>query len=517
MGTFFIHHVPYTALIDIGFTHSYMACTVSETLGVIFENTTSEVTVLSPLGQSMRVNKLFKEVPLDVQGGIFLADLMELLFGKFKLILGMHWLVKNQANFDCASKRVVLKTTEGDEVIMIGEHRNYLSNVISALRFEKLVRNGCEAYLAYVSASGSKVLAVRDIKIVKNFLDAFPDKLLGLPPNREVEFGIELLPEIQVKPRWIEQIKGNQLKDDSLGTRFQQIKSGEALDFGLNREVKLAKLYVSKIVRLQGVPISIISDRDLRFTSQFWKKLHEALATSREDYLQLAEFSYNNSYQSSVQMAPYDALYGHRCRTPTCWTELGERRVLGPELISDTKHKVRKIRDRLKPASDRQKSYTDLKRKEIEYSVEDLVFLKVSPWKKVLRFGQKGKLGLRFIGPYRILKSVGPFSYQLELPPELVQIHYTFYVSMLRRYRSDPAHIVSTKEIKARPTLTLVEEPDQFLDRDVKVLRRKLVPVVKVLWRNHSSKEATWEPDEAMRQQYPIYFDQLNFKAEIFF
>ncbi|XP_016737780.1 uncharacterized protein [Gossypium hirsutum] len=109
-------------------------------------------------------------------------------------------------------------------------------------------------------------------------------------------------------------------------------------------------------------------------------------------------------------MAPYDALYGHRCRTTTCWTELGERRVLGPELISDTKHKVRKIRDRLKAASDRQKSYTDLKRKEIEYSVEDLVFL---------------------------------------------------------------------KEIKARPTLTLEEELDHILDRDVKVLRRKLVPVVK--------------------------------------
>ena len=103
-------------------------------------------------------------------------------------------------------------------------------------------------------------------------------------------------------------------------------------------------------------------------------------------------------------MEPYEALYGRRCRTPSCWTELGERQVLGPELVADTEAKVRIIRDRLKEASDRQKSYADLKCKEIEYSVGDMVFLKVSPWKKILRFGKKDKLSPRFIGPYRVLK-----------------------------------------------------------------------------------------------------------------
>ena len=147
---------------------------------------------------------------------------------------------------------------------------------------------------------------------------------------------------------------------------------------------------------------------------------------SWEDYLPLAEFAYNNSYQSSIRMAPYEALYGRRCRTPSCWTELGERQVLGPELVADTEDKVKLIRDRLKEASDRQKSYADLKRKEIEYSVGDMVFLKVSPWKKILRFGKKGKLSPRFIGPYRILKRVGPVAYQLELPSELDRIHDVF-------------------------------------------------------------------------------------------
>ncbi|KAK5771330.1 hypothetical protein PVK06_047528 [Gossypium arboreum] len=210
-------------------------------------------------------------------------------------------------------------------------------------------------------------------------------------------------------------------------------------------------------------------------------------------------------------MAPYEALYGRRCRTPTCWTELGERQVLGPELVADTESKVKLIRDRLKEASDRQKSYTDLKRKEIEFAVGDMVFLKVSPRKKILRFGKKGKLSPRFIGPYRVLKRVGPVAYQLELPPELDRIHDVFHVSMLRRYRSNPSHVLLVEEIEVRTDLTFEEEPIQILDREVKVLRRKSVPLVKVLWHNHVREEATWESEETMRQQYPQLFGSGKF------
>ncbi|KAG8489280.1 hypothetical protein CXB51_017326 [Gossypium anomalum] len=209
-------------------------------------------------------------------------------------------------------------------------------------------------------------------------------------------------------------------------------------DFSLQ---KLAKLYVAEIMRLHGVPVSIISDRDPRFTSRFWQKFWE-------DYLPLAEFAYNNSYQAR------------------------ERQVLGLELVANTEDKVKLIRDQLKEASDRQKSYADLGRKEIEYSVGDMVFLKVSPWKKILRFGKKGKLSLRFIGPYRVLKRVGPVAYQLELPLELDRIHDVFHVSMLRRYRSDPTHVVPVTEIEVQTDLTFQEEPVQILDRDVKILRR---------------------------------------------
>ncbi|XP_052885303.1 uncharacterized protein LOC108485280 [Gossypium arboreum] len=180
--------------LDRGTTHSYISSTVPEISGILIENTTNEVTVLSPLGQSIRVNKLFKNVPLEVQGAIFLADLMELPFGKFEMILGMDWLVKHRVSLDCATKRVVLITAEDSEVVIIGERRNYLSNVISTLRVKKFVCKGCAAYLAYISVSDSEDSSVKDIKTVKDFLNVFPEELFRLPPNREVEFGIELPP-----------------------------------------------------------------------------------------------------------------------------------------------------------------------------------------------------------------------------------------------------------------------------------------------------------------------------------
>ncbi|KAK5786502.1 hypothetical protein PVK06_041139 [Gossypium arboreum] len=180
--------------------------------------------------------------------------------------------------------------------------------------------------------------------------------------------------------------------------------------------------------------------------------------------------------------------------------------MIGPELVQETESTVKKIRERLKTAFDRQKSYADLKRRDIEYSVGDKVFLKVSPWKKILRFGQKGKLSPRFIGPYEVIERIGPVAYRLALPPELQKMHDVFHVSMLRRYRSDPSHVIMTENVEIRPDLSYEEEPVEILAREVKELRNKRIPLVKVLWRSHSVEEATWEPEETMRSQYPHLF-----------
>ena len=148
-------------------------------------------------------------------------------------------------------------------------------------------------------------------------------------------------------------------------------------------------------------------------------------------------------------MAPYEALYGRRCRTPVCWTELNEHKVIGPDIVKDTEAKVQVIRQRLKAASDRQKLYADLKMKDIEYDVGGKVPLKVSSWRKIIQFGKKGKLSPRFIGSYEILERIGLMAYRLALPLELAKFHNVFHVSMLRRYYSDESHILPMQEIQA--------------------------------------------------------------------
>ena len=162
-------------------------------------------------------------------------------------------------------------------------------------------------------------------------------------------------------------------------------------------------------------------------------------------------------------MAPYEALYGQRCRTPVCWTELNEHNLIGLDIVKDTEAKVKVIWQRLKAASDRQKSYANLKRKDIEYEVGDKVFLKESPWRKVLRFGKKGKLSPRFIGPYEVLERIGPMAYRLALLMELTKLHDVFHMSMLRKYRSDESHILPVQEIQVQEDFSYDEEPKTIM------------------------------------------------------
>ena len=164
-------------------------------------------------------------------------------------------------------------------------------------------------------------------------------------------------------------------------------------------------------------------------------------------HIPLIEFVYNNGFQSSIGMAPYEALYGRKCKTPLCWMELSKKKVIGPDLIQETEEKVKMIRKGLKVATNRQKSYADMKRKDIRYEIDEKVFLKVSPWKKVMRFGKKGKLSHRFISPYEVIEKVGPVAYRLALPPELEKIHNIFHVLMLRRYQSDPSHVPLRRQL----------------------------------------------------------------------
>ncbi|GJR38491.1 putative reverse transcriptase domain-containing protein [Tanacetum coccineum] len=254
---------------------------------------------------------------------------------------------------------------------------------------------------------------------------------------------------------------------------------------------KLARLYLNEIVVRHGVPISIISDRDIRFTSRFWQTMQEALGTrldmsvayhpqtddqsectiktledmlracvldfgrSWDVHLPLVEFPYNNSYHSSVRCAPFEALYGRKCCSSIMWVKVGEWHLIGPELVQETTEKI---------------------------SVGEHVLLKVSPCKGVVRFGKKGKLAPRFVGPFEITERIGPVAYRLRLPEELNGVHDTFHMSNLKMCLADPTLQVPLDEIQVDVKLNFMEEPMEILEREFKKLKQSRIAIVKVVF-----------------------------------
>ncbi|GJW16291.1 putative reverse transcriptase domain-containing protein [Tanacetum coccineum] len=228
------------------------------------------------------------------------------------------------------------------------------------------------------------------------------------------------------------------------------------------------------------------------------------------NHLPLVEFSYNNSYHASIKAAPFEALYGRKCRSPVCWTEVGEAQILGPELIQETTEKIIQIKQRMQAARDRQKSYADLKRKPMEFQVGDKVMLKVSPWKGVVRFGKRGKLNPRYVGPFKVIERVGEVAYKLELPEELSRVHNTFHVSNLKKCHADEPLAVPLDGLHLDDKLHFVEEPLEIVGREVKRLKRSRIPLVKVRWNSKRGPEFTWEREDQFKKKYPHLFTKTT-------
>jgi hypothetical protein len=228
--------------------------------------------------------------------------------------------------------------------------------------------------------------------------------------------------------------------------------------------------------------------------------------TSWDKCLPFAEFSYNNSYQASLKKSPFEALYGLKCRTPLYWDQIGERQVFGPDIIEDGEQLVQQVRENLRVAQTRQKSYADVRRRDLIFAVDDHVYLKVSPMRGIRRFNMKGKLAPRYIGPFKVLERKGQVTYRLELPPNLSGVHDVFHVSQLKKCLRVPEEQAPLEGLEVQEDLTYTEHLVRILETSERVTRNKRIKMCRVQWSRHTEDEATWEREDELRKTYPDLF-----------
>ncbi|GKA47949.1 putative reverse transcriptase domain-containing protein [Tanacetum coccineum] len=242
---------------------------------------------------------------------------------------------------------------------------------------------------------------------------------------------------------------------------------------------RLARLYLNEIIARHGVPISIISDRDSHFALRFWQLMQEALGT---------RLDMSTAYH------------------PQTDGQIGEEQLIGPKLVQETTKKISQIKDRLKVIRDHQKSYADKRRKPLEFSVGEYVLLKVSHWKGVIRFRNKGKIAPRFVRPFEITERIDPVAYRLRLLEELNGVHDTFHVLNLKKCLTDPTLQIPLDEIQVDATLNFMKEPVEILEREFNKLKRSRIAIVKVGWNSKRGPEFTWEREDQRKLKYPHLF-----------
>ncbi|GJR79528.1 retrotransposon protein, putative, ty3-gypsy subclass [Tanacetum coccineum] len=704
-------------LFDTGSTHYVISSSFAQRIGLPSSVLDPPMSFTTPTKTYVTITTIYHDFPISIKGNICLAQLLPMTMHDFDIIFRIDWLSEHQATIDCHSKRITFGNLENPKFVYQGAPASGLVKVFSAMKARKLIRHGCEGYLATIQDTSKEASSLEDQPIVNEFPDVFPEELPGLPPEREVKFTIELVPSaepiskapyhmaplelqelkehlqelldrgfirpkcvaflghvvyakgIEVDPakveavtnwpqpksvtehgkviayasqklkpydenfpthdlelaaisfdlkiwrhylygetcdiftdhkilkyiftqkelnmrqrRWLKllkdydaniqyhpgkanvvadalsrksygsmsclitqpeiiadlnrleveiyigkadgviaemrvestlltRIKEAQKDDGELWAIMQNLEDGKQDGFWLDehgvlwcgdrlcvpddtniREELLSEAHIS--------PISIHSGstkmyRDLK--QNFWwngmkkdidgqsertiQTLEDMLRCcglewtgNWDEYLCLVEFTYNNSWHASIGMAPYEMLYRRKCRSPICWNEVGEEIFEGPELVRITNEKVEVAKDKLKEARSQQKS--------------------------VQRFGIKGKLSLRFIGPFKVTEKVGEVAYRLALRPGLSHAHNVFYVSTLQGYNYHSLHVVEYPLDKIREDLSCEEEAKAILAREERIMRRKTIPFVKVLWKNHSEREATWELEESIRERY---------------
>ncbi|XP_070003197.1 uncharacterized protein [Nicotiana sylvestris] len=455
------------AIMDPGSAFSYVTPYFAINLGLELEQLSEPFLVSTPVGELVKVTRVYRGCIVSVQGRNTKADLIELEMVDFDVIMGMDWLSSCYAMLYCHAKIA-----------------------------QRMISNGCLAYLAHIINPESEPPTLQSVPIVREFQEVFPDDLPGLTPERIIDFVIDLMPDnilVYSKSKEdhaehlriaLQTLKENELYaklskcefwlqlvaflghvkavkfqwSDACEQSFQELKkrltttpvltlptgsggfivycdasrvglgcvlmqNGKVIAYAsrqLKNHEKNYPTYVLELAAVEfqkrlGTKVNLSTtfhpqtDGHAERTIQTLKDMMHACVIdfggNWDDHLPLIEFTNNNSYQANIGMAPYGALYGRRCRSPVVWFEPAEVPLIGPEFVCEALEKVQLIRKRLKAAQSRQKSYSDKRHHELDYMVVDKMFLKVSPMKGVMRFGKKGKLSPKFIGPYEILEN----------------------------------------------------------------------------------------------------------------
>ncbi|GJX29623.1 putative reverse transcriptase domain-containing protein [Tanacetum coccineum] len=430
-------------------------------------------------------------------------DLMPVELGSFDVIIGMDWLAKYHAVIVCAEK--IVRIPFGDEILIV--HGDGSSN-----------KHGTRLNIIYVRHVKGETSD--DVPVVKNFLMSFPEDWGLHPLDKKMEFRTRVVPGATPVSRAFQMISTFEMME--LAEQCSKKEHEEHLRQILKLLFKKEELYAkfSKcefwISRVQFLDHVI----DCRRSSNAWI-LHQSwhLPREAEDFIALLRcfkegfgrcVDGKERKSDSYAFMPYEY-----CKSSLTTDKLDEipsksRVIMLALRLHRLKHfmveSVFTAVFRIQTARDRQKSYADLKRKPMEFQVGDKVMLKVSPWKGVVRFGKRGKLNPRYVGPFKVLKKVGTVAYKLELPQELSRVHNTFHVSNLKKCYSDDPLVVPLEGLQVDDKLHFVEEPVEIMDREVKQLRRSRVPIVKVRWNSRRGPEFTWEREDQFRKKYPHLF-----------
>ncbi|GKC74040.1 putative reverse transcriptase domain-containing protein [Tanacetum coccineum] len=566
-GTFTLNNHFATTLFDSCADYSFVSTTFIPLLGIEPNKLGFRYEIEIASGQLVEIDKVIKGCKLEIKGHVFDIDLIPFRHGSFDVIIGMDWLSNYKAEIICHEKVVRIPLPDGKVLRVLGEKPEEKARLLMSAKASdkkqeeilipeaipiakppyRLTPSELEELLDL--RSGYHQLRVHEDDIPKiafrtrygHFeFTIMPFGLTNAPAHvKHLRLVLELLKKEKLYAKfskcefWIREVQflghvinGNGIHVDP--SNIEAIKNWKAARTPTEGEEHELAFQTLKdkvcnapvlalpdgledfvIVARHGMLISIISDRDSRFTSRFWQSMQEALGTrldmsmayrpqtdsqsertiqtledtlracvldfkgSWDVHLPLVEFSYSNSYHSSVRCALFEALYGRKCRSPIMWAEVGESQLIGPELVQETAEKILQIKDRLKAACDRQKSYADKRRKPLEFSV-------------------------------------GPVAYRLDFPEELHGVHDTFHVSNLKKCLADPTLQVPLDEIRVDAKLNFVEEPVEILEREFKKLKRSRIAIVKVQWNSKRGPEFTWEREDQMKLKYPHLFSDVS-------